>query len=147
MPRSPFYYSRVTADCTKQRPLALPNQRFDFFNVFGGWGVGVGLDDMKGSFPFGESTILTVLTTAPGIPGSPSLQASLTKVPWTYQEGRRKWGEAGRAAKDRGTSPPEDGRSALSPSLPFLTFAAFLTLGVGDSVVTWVRREKRQRSR
>lgn len=33
------------------------------------------------------------------------------------------------------------------PSLPFLTFAVFLTLGVGGSIVTWFRREMRQRSR
>ena len=52
-----------------------------------------------------------------------------------------------KAEKDRVIGSLEDGGGALSPSLPFLTFAAFLTLGVGGSVVTWVRREKRQRSR
>lgn len=57
MPLSPLY-SGVTPglEITKQSPLALPNPRFDFFNIFGGGlemgGVGVGLDDLKGSFPF-----------------------------------------------------------------------------------------------
>lgn len=50
-------------------------------------------------------------------------------------------------AEDRATGPLEDGGGVLFPSLPFLTFAAFLTLGVGGSAATWVRREKRQRSR
>lgn len=52
-----------------------------------------------------------------------------------------------RTSKGEGDQLPGGWGGAPPPSLPFLTFAAFLTLEVGVWAVTWVRREKRQRSK
>ena len=54
-----------------------------------------------------------------------------------------------REGKERTEGEGQSRRELPAPqptSLPFLAFAAFLALGVGVSAVTWVRREKRQRS-
>ena len=54
------------------------------------------------------------------------------------REGKEKTEGEGQSRRERPAPPPT--------SLPFLAFAAFLTLVAGASAATWVRREKRQRS-
>lgn len=49
--------------------------------------------------------------------------------------------------EDKGKASSRALGGAAAHCLPFLAVAAFLVLGVGDSVVAWDRKEKRQKSR